>query len=60
MRPTRRQGGADHRTGADSGIGHAVAIAYAREGADMLMGYLNEHADAKKTARRVEQAGRRG
>lgn len=33
-------------TGGDSGIGHAVAIAYAREGADVLISYLNEHEDA--------------
>ena len=33
-------------TGADSGIGRAVAIAYAREGADVLISYLNEHEDA--------------
>ena len=46
-------------TGADSGIGRAVAIAYAREGADVLISYLNEHDDAKETAHLVEQAGRR-
>ena len=46
-------------TGADSGIGRAVAIAFAREGADVLIGYLEEHEDAKETARWVEQAGRR-
>jgi NAD(P)-dependent dehydrogenase (short-subunit alcohol dehydrogenase family) len=46
-------------TGADSGIGKAVAIAFAREGADVLIAYLNEHDDAKDTARYVEQAGRR-
>jgi NAD(P)-dependent dehydrogenase (short-subunit alcohol dehydrogenase family) len=46
-------------TGADSGIGKAVAIAFAREGADVLISYLNEHDDAKDTARWVEQAGRR-
>src|ERR1700712_5790461 len=44
-------------TGGDSGIGRAVAIAYAREGADVLIAYLNEHEDAKQTARYVEQAG---
>ena len=46
-------------TGADSGIGKAVAIAFAREGADVLISYLNEHDDAKDTAHWVEQAGRR-
>jgi NAD(P)-dependent dehydrogenase (short-subunit alcohol dehydrogenase family) len=46
-------------TGADSGIGRAVAIAYAREGADILISYLSEDADAQETARWVEQAGRR-
>jgi NAD(P)-dependent dehydrogenase (short-subunit alcohol dehydrogenase family) len=46
-------------TGADSGIGRAVAIAYAREGADVLIAYLNEHEDAKETQRWVEQAGRK-
>ncbi|QXI35431.1 SDR family oxidoreductase [Pseudomonas promysalinigenes] len=46
-------------TGADSGIGRAVAIAYAREGADVAIAYLDEHDDAQETARWVEQAGRR-
>jgi hypothetical protein len=46
-------------TGADSGIGRAVAIAYAREGADVVISYLSEHEDAKDTASYVEQAGRR-
>jgi len=46
-------------TGADSGIGRAVAIAYAREGADVAIAYLDEHDDAKETARWVEAAGRR-
>src|ERR1700758_4837439 len=46
-------------TGADSGIGRAVAIAFAREGADVLISYLDEHDDARETARWVEQAGRK-
>jgi len=37
-------------TGADSGIGRAVAIAFAREGADVLVSYLNENDDAEETA----------
>ncbi|HEU5109762.1 MAG TPA: glucose 1-dehydrogenase [Micromonosporaceae bacterium] len=45
-------------TGGDSGIGRAVAIAFAREGADVLIAYLSEHEDAKDTARLVEEAGR--
>jgi NAD(P)-dependent dehydrogenase (short-subunit alcohol dehydrogenase family) len=46
-------------TGGDSGIGRAVAIAYAREGADVLISYLCEDDDARETARWVEEAGRR-
>lgn len=46
-------------TGGDSGIGRAVALAYAREGADVLISYLSEHEDAQETARLVEKAGRR-
>jgi short chain dehydrogenase len=47
-------------TGGDSGIGRAVAIAFAREGADILISYLpEEEDDARETARWVEQAGRR-
>lgn len=46
-------------TGGDSGIGRAVALAFAREGADLLIVYLEEHEDAKETARGVEAFGRR-
>ena len=45
-------------TGADSGIGRAVAIAFAREGADVVVAYLSEHDDARETARWVTDAGR--
>jgi NAD(P)-dependent dehydrogenase (short-subunit alcohol dehydrogenase family) len=46
-------------TGADSGIGRAVAIAFAREGADVLIAYLDEDEDARETAKWVEKAGRK-
>ncbi len=46
-------------TGGDSGIGRAVAIAYAREGADVLISYLNEDSDAEEVRRLVEDAGRK-
>jgi len=46
-------------TGGDSGIGRAVALAYAREGADVLVSYLEEDEDARETQRLVEDAGRR-
>jgi NAD(P)-dependent dehydrogenase (short-subunit alcohol dehydrogenase family) len=46
-------------TGGDSGIGRAVAIAFAREGADVLISYLSEHEDARETAKYVEEAGRK-
>ena len=47
-------------TGADSGIGRAVAIAFAREGADVVLAYLpSEEADAKEVAKLVEEAGQK-
>lgn len=46
-------------TGGDSGIGRAVALAYAREGADVLISYLNEESDAQETCRVVRAAGRK-
>lgn len=45
-------------TGGDSGIGRAVALAFAREGADVLISYLSEDEDARETQRLVEDAGR--
>jgi NAD(P)-dependent dehydrogenase (short-subunit alcohol dehydrogenase family) len=45
-------------TGGDSGIGRAVAIAFAKEGADVAIAYLSEHGDAKETQARVEKEGR--
>lgn len=46
-------------TGGDSGIGRAVAVLFAREGADVAIVYLNEHEDAKKTKEKVEEEGQR-
>ena len=45
-------------TGGDSGIGRAVAVLFAREGADIAIAYLNEHADAEDTRKAVEKEGR--
>src|SRR5205807_1437423 len=71
MRPRPQSDDAAHRgsgklsgkaaliTGGDSGIGRAVAIAFAREGADIAIAYLNEHGDAEETKRLVEKEGRR-
>src|SRR5437764_13416278 len=46
-------------TGGDSGIGRAVAVTFAKEGADVAIVYLNEHDDANETKRQVEQEKRR-
>ncbi|TDF99557.1 SDR family oxidoreductase [Paenibacillus piri] len=46
-------------TGGDSGIGRAVAVTYAKEGADVVIVYLNEHRDAEDTKRQVEEEGRK-
>jgi hypothetical protein len=56
----RLEGRAALVTGGDSGIGRAVALAFAREGADVGIAYLNEQDDARETMRLVEKAGRRG
>ena len=59
----RRSGKLDGKvaiiTGGDSGIGRAVAIAFAKEGADVAVSYLEEHKDAAETAQLVEQQGRK-
>jgi NAD(P)-dependent dehydrogenase (short-subunit alcohol dehydrogenase family) len=55
----RLQGYGTIITGADSGIGRAIALAFAREGADVLISYLSEDLDAQETARIVERAGRK-
>ncbi|HZC07119.1 MAG TPA: SDR family oxidoreductase [Ktedonobacterales bacterium] len=53
------QGRAAIITGGDSGIGRAVALAYAREGADVLFAYLEEDADAEETTRITRDSGRK-
>jgi NAD(P)-dependent dehydrogenase (short-subunit alcohol dehydrogenase family) len=70
MRPQPRSGASDYVgsgklrdrvaliTGGDSGIGRAVAVLYAKEGADVAIVYLNEHKDARETKRLVESQGR--
>ncbi|AMV17882.1 SDR family oxidoreductase [Planctomyces sp. SH-PL14] len=55
----RLQGYGTLITGADSGIGRAVALAFAREGADVVISYLSEDRDANETRRLVEEAGRK-
>jgi NAD(P)-dependent dehydrogenase (short-subunit alcohol dehydrogenase family) len=55
---SRLHGKAALITGGDSGIGRAVALAFAREGADVVISYLNEDSDAEETARVVREAGR--
>jgi NAD(P)-dependent dehydrogenase (short-subunit alcohol dehydrogenase family) len=58
--PGRLQGKRAIITGGDSGIGRAVATAFAREGADVLIAYLNETDDAKEVAALIENEGRFG
>jgi len=56
----RLEGRAAVITGGDSGIGRAVAVLFAREGADVAIGYLEEHDDAQETLALVRAEGRRG
>jgi len=58
VRPNKLQHKVALITGGDSGIGRAVAILFAEEGADIALAYLNEHEDALKTRERVEESGR--
>src|SRR5947209_18950570 len=46
-------------TGGDSGIGHAAAVAFAKEGADVAIVYLDAHDDAQKVKQQIEQEGRK-
>src|SRR5215212_8774658 len=55
----RLEGKAALITGGDSGIGRAVAVAFAKEGADVAIMYLNEHEDARETCSLVEREGRK-
>lgn len=55
----RLQGKVAIITGGDSGIGRAVAIAFAKQGADLVIPYLDEHQDAAETKKMIEQLGRR-
>jgi len=55
----RLQGKVGLITGGDSGIGRAVSLAFAREGADVVISYLNEESDADETARVVRESGRK-
>src|SRR5256885_10998590 len=71
MRPQPQSGASDYLgcgklrdrvaliTGGDSGIGRAVAVLYAKEGADLAVIYFNEHKDARETKRLVEAQGRK-
>ena len=71
MRPPPKSGASDYVgsgklrdrvalvTGGDSGIGRAVAVLYAKEGADIGVVYFNEHKDARETKRLVEAQGRK-
>src|SRR5256714_9206005 len=72
MRPQPKSGTSDYAgsgklrdkvalvTGGDSGIGRAVAVLFAKEGADVSVVYFNEHRDARETKRLVEAPGREG
>ena len=57
-RPLKLENKVAFITGGDSGIGRAVAILFAEEGADVALSYLNEDKDATQTKERVEELGR--